>query len=144
VTVLLVAVWIGNPWPRDIWRRENFDSFDVYFGGVLDRRVVIGRQNLVWWIINSRPYPGDTSDWYPFDGKRWFVWKDSMTWAVGIPLWVFIAVCAGGTACAWRLDAVVLRRVRVDLCPKCDYDRTGLSAGAVCPECGSKAGGGPS
>jgi hypothetical protein len=31
-------------------------------------------------------------------------------------------------------------RVRDDrLCPKCDYGRTGLAAGAVCPECGEDA-----
>ncbi len=29
------------------------------------------------------------------------------------------------------------RRRRAGRCPKCNYDRTGLSSGAVCPECGT-------
>jgi hypothetical protein len=28
---------------------------------------------------------------------------------------------------------------RLNLCPKCNYDRAGLAAGAKCPECGSAA-----
>ena len=38
-------------------------------------------------------------------------------------------------AAARRLDALATRRARLNLCPKCNYDRTGLAATAVCPEC---------
>ncbi|HVU63419.1 MAG TPA: hypothetical protein VHC70_05550 [Phycisphaerales bacterium] len=43
------------------------------------------------------------------------------------------------TAIAWRLDALANRRAGLNLCPKCNYDRAGLVAGAKCPECGSAA-----
>jgi hypothetical protein len=156
VTVLLVGVWILNEWPRNVWvrqsswwrapywwrephvwRRDHIDSFTIYFGGFVQGRVVVGRQTLGWSITNSRPYVGDTSDWYPFDGKTWFIWKDSTTWAVGVPLWVFIALWAFGTARVWRLDHC---RARLNLCPKCNYDRAGIRKDAVCPECGSEGG----
>ena len=49
-----------------------------------------------------------------------------------------IALCAlGVTAFARYLDTLARRRARIGFCPKCNYDRTGLAAGAVCPECGS-------
>ncbi len=54
-----------------------------------------------------------------------------------VPLWIpFIAtaMCCG---VAWRLDTLARRRARLNLCPKCNYDRTGLASGAVCPECGT-------
>ena len=34
------------------------------------------------------------------------------------------------------------RRSRAGKCPECNYDRTGLAAGAVCPECGAGGAGG--
>ncbi len=40
------------------------------------------------------------------------------------------------TAAAWRFDTLARRRASLNLCPKCNYDRTGLAVGAVCPECG--------
>ena len=36
-----------------------------------------------------------------------------------------------------RADAIHAHRIRTNCCPKCNYDRTGLAQGAVCPECGS-------
>ncbi len=155
VTVLVVVVWILNEWPRNVlgrqtnwwrmpyswrephvWRHVHTGSNTIFFGGLVQGRVVVGRQTVGWWILNSRPYFGDTSDWYPFDGKKWLVWKDSTTWAGGAPLWVFIAICAFGTGWAWRLDTLARRRERLNLCSQCNYDRAGLAIGAACPECG--------
>ena len=69
--------------------------------------------------------------------KWWFVTKDS---AVGLriamPLWIPAAVSLLLTALAFRLDTLARRRVLAHLCPNCHYDRTGLAASAVCPECG--------
>jgi rubrerythrin len=49
------------------------------------------------------------------------------------PAWVTTAIC---TAFTWRLDTLARRRERLGRCPKCNYDRAGIAAGAVCPECG--------
>jgi hypothetical protein len=59
------------------------------------------------------------------------------TLRVGIPLWLPLAPTLLATAAAWRLDALARRRACAGLCPKCGYDRAGLAASAVCPECGS-------
>ena len=36
-------------------------------------------------------------------------------------------------------EALSRRRARLNLCRKCNYDRTGLALDAVCPECGSSS-----
>jgi hypothetical protein len=56
-----------------------------------------------------------------------------------IPLWIPTVVSAIVTALGWRLDTLARRRARLNLCPKCNYDRAGLAADAKCPECGSTA-----
>jgi hypothetical protein len=56
---------------------------------------------------------------------------------VGIPIWWFAALFAAASAIAWRLDTLARRRTRLNLCPTCNYDRTGLAKDAVCPECGA-------
>ncbi len=43
------------------------------------------------------------------------------------------------TATAWRLDTLARRHANKHLCTKCNYSRTGLAVGAVCPECGAAA-----
>lgn len=53
-----------------------------------------------------------------------------------IPFWTPAALAFAITAIAWRLDTLATRLARLNLCPTCRYDRTGLAAGAVCPECG--------
>jgi hypothetical protein len=55
---------------------------------------------------------------------------------VSIPLWM-----PAGLLLALHLSSVLVRQYRMrfrkgNLCPRCNYDRTGLAAGAVCPECG--------
>jgi hypothetical protein len=56
-----------------------------------------------------------------------------------IPLWWLIVPPLFMTAAAWRLDLLAGRRARLNLCPTCHYDRTGLAPGAACPECGAGA-----
>jgi hypothetical protein len=40
-----------------------------------------------------------------------------------------------------RLDTLARRRARLNHCPTCNYDRTGLPAASRCPECGAVAAG---
>jgi hypothetical protein len=54
------------------------------------------------------------------------------------PLWVTMVV---GSAAA-IIGSRMRRAVATGLCPKCGYDRKGLSEGAACPECGRRAGDG--
>ena len=56
-----------------------------------------------------------------------------------IPLWPLPLLSLLTTAAAWRADAKYLRRVREGACPACGYDRAGLAAISVCPECGAAA-----
>ena len=58
-------------------------------------------------------------------------------WEVVFPLWVLLIALFSLAVTAWHLDALARRRARLNLCPKCNYDRTGLRAEAICPECGS-------
>ncbi len=57
-----------------------------------------------------------------------------------VPLWPLPLLSLLATAAAWRADAKYLRRARDGACLKCGYDRAGLAAGVVCPECGAAAG----
>jgi len=52
------------------------------------------------------------------------------------PIWPAVVASFFVSVAAWSLDILARRRGRLNLCPKCHYDRTGLAAGAVCPECG--------
>jgi hypothetical protein len=63
----------------------------------------------------------------------------SSDWWFAIPMWLPAVFSILISALAWRLDTLARRRARAHLCPKCGYDRSGLVAGAVCPECGKGA-----
>ncbi|HMN39846.1 MAG TPA: hypothetical protein PKE29_03310 [Phycisphaerales bacterium] len=56
-----------------------------------------------------------------------------------MPLWAPMLIAVAFSAAAWRFDILARRRERLNLCPKCNYDRVGLSPGAVCPECGTRS-----
>ena len=66
----------------------------------------------------------------PDDASCWMTEAGSST---AVP----VTLNAIATAVAWRLDTLARRRANKLLCTKCTYDRTGLAAGAVCPECGA-------
>jgi hypothetical protein len=143
VTLLLVVVWIGSGW----WETSELHLPVVTFA--IDRgRLYIHSSDF---IDFPRDWPGGSwprgefvrsfdLDWRPecFGGSaRW--------WGVMIPLWMIFALTSLATLVAWRFETLARRRARrLNLCPKCDYDRAGLvggAAGAVCPECGSGSGG---
>jgi len=67
-------------------------------------------------------------------GFFWIPWVS--TWRgtfIAIPLWMPLALLAGGTACLSWIDR---RRHPPGACPACGYDLSGLPAGP-CPECGA-------
>jgi hypothetical protein len=57
---------------------------------------------------------------------------------VSIPLWSLALLTLLPAAPLWFIDIRQSLRARnAGRCPKCRYDRTGLPANAVCPECGT-------
>lgn len=59
--------------------------------------------------------------------------------SVTVPIWFIAVVTVAPSAFIWRRDVLIKRRARVNYCPACNYNRHGLPAGAVCPECGGAA-----
>jgi hypothetical protein len=138
VTVLLVVVWIGSGWcsagfsleRRMLWvdggqaKFGRFPEFAMHGRGPEPSPTQVfanvhrtSFEPLCLWVELASPgsFPGGS-----------------------VPLWMPVVLLLPPTAAAWRLDILARRRARLNLCPKCHYDRAGLGAGAVCPECGSK------
>jgi hypothetical protein len=136
-TLLLVVVWISSAWWWLAWQVNP----------KLAASITTGQLRIASY---SRNVPN--ADWgagrHPFQ----FAWGFELGVPLGaggfvtlskLSLWPFCAVLLGGTAIAWRLDALARRReraIRLNLCPKCNYDRAGIAKEAVCPECGSAGG----
>jgi hypothetical protein len=129
VTVLLVVVWIGSGAGRAV-----LSSGTLHAGLTL----VNGRIG-VWSVSATGTMPTPPTG---FEGHRFRrpEWALEAQWApsplVIVPLWLPIALLAAPTAAAWCLDTLARRRARIHLCRKCGYDRAGIAASAVCPECG--------
>ena len=129
VTVLLVAVWIGSGWFNLGW--DSKAGSMVY--------ICMGRLGIA--SFSGPDPPGMTHGWQAyfsaFELQWWFECDgNDAWWSLQTPLWMPTCAALILTTAAWRLDTLARRRARVGFCPKCGYDRTGLAAGAVCPECG--------
>ena len=134
-TVLLVVVWIGSGWWSASWYAKGWNAIGISRG-------LIELYGSNWglaegFVVMDHVYQMDWSF-----GPLHQVWGAGVASPVtpgtfGLPLWAVVAPITSITALAWRLDARARRRTKLNLCPKCNYDRTGLAAGAVCPECGS-------
>jgi hypothetical protein len=130
VTVLLVVVWIGSGWWEWFVPFPGGGNFGMISGGfeydawpqgrtgITVHRCADGRFHLWWWPPR----------WHGSSG-------DLAVWVAG---WIPVIPVLACTICAWCFDAQVRRRARggLNLCPKCNYDRAGIAADAVCPECG--------
>ncbi len=130
LTVLLLVVWIGSGWFYVTCGLQSRDELGLAYGGnsyspamgithVVDNGWRYGplRSPEIFWEIN----------WSA-------VWPDPY---FSVPLWPAVLLSLLATAAAWRADLKYLRRVREGACAGCGYDRAGLAAGAVCPECGA-------
>ena len=131
LTVLLVAVWIGSNWKsarsRDYTEHAaGFTSDGMYVGwGIMDF------PETPYGFFLDRPVRlSHTLGSVHVDLAHGYG-------AVDAPLWFLAGLSCSVAVVGWRLDVVERRRrSRLDLCPACSYDRAGLAAGAVCPECG--------
>jgi hypothetical protein len=134
VTLLLVVVWIAScGYHPGIYIRPGavvslaVGGIDIYW----DDHFRSGIQPA---LFEGRRLTFATGRVRAFRGS----WEVSSTFGlVLIPLWPLIALGCVSTGVAWRLDALARRRARLNLCPKCHYDRAGIAADAKCPECGS-------
>ena len=131
VAVLLVVVWAISCW----WGIAYWTT-----GGALG-----GIQTGCLWFQRLPPSirrpPGLNMEAVANSpGCLWWFSHISNAWAssLGIPIWAITLPVGTITVAAWRLDTLARRRARLNLCPKCHYDRAGLAPGAVCPECGSE------
>jgi len=133
VTVLLVVVWITSTRWYFAYQHDRRD-FHIPRGEIM---VVYWKPNASHVFINPgfHAIPADAmpqlSAWMP----RWG--NSSVGWAFSLPLWIPTLMSAAVAFAAWCMDTLARRRARLNLCPKCRYDRTGLAMSAVCPECGA-------
>jgi hypothetical protein len=136
-TVFLVVVWIGSGWWKPMWIETRAGDLEIDRGRV---------------CFQSSDFLDYPTDWPQNAWPRGVMElpKFRIEWGVtikiggakreiAIPLWMFALLAGAVTAFAWRLDTLARRRALLNLCPKCHYDRTGLTGGlgAVCPECGT-------
>ena len=144
VTALLVVVWIGSGraegrgwgWWRHIAEGSSLRCYLIP-NAVVFAHINPGRSNYVPTI----DIDDDARNHMPAKAWRPYWSHRASEWALCVPLWIPFAGCVALTGSCWRLDTLARRRARLNLCPKCNYDRTGLvgGAGAVCPECGTAA-----
>ena len=140
VTVLLLVVWIGSGWylvsftHGDYWVKVSSGCATLTH----ETRPLFGGQN--GWhaesVVSPPPgYPGyQRWYWKPAYWRTYYPWETS--WSVS--LWAPSLAAGFFASIAWAAEILARRRARrwVHLCSNCRYDRTGLAAGAVCPECG--------
>ena len=132
--VVMVAAWVASVRPSFLLIVSN--EWSVYID--------------VGWIGIAR-FPTVPKGWESYAGGYDYeqppktlhdiaIWGVRFSyWRLWMPIWLPLSCILLPTAAAWRLDALARRRARTTQCFKCSYDRRGLAAGAVCPECGADA-----
>ncbi len=148
VTVLLVVVWVGSGWGYAAWRGASGFGASIYAGRVTLTRqndmksgVIIG-EGLLGRGTSYNPWVIPTGIWIAakepgrMDGKTYFRLRSFGDTSWSAPLWPLMSALILVAVCLWIFGARGTRHIAANLCPKCNYDRTGLAAGAVCPECG--------
>jgi hypothetical protein len=127
VTVVLVAAWVASWW----WQ----------WMGPFPVRATCGMQIGGYWVRTgwgSTEFAIRQHSDRRFHLKLWppMWYHDRVRNELWVPGWMPVIPALACTALAWRLDTLARRRARLNLCPKCHYDRAGLAAVAKCPECG--------
>jgi hypothetical protein len=134
VTVLLLVTWIGSAWCILRWVSSSGNCLYLHAG-----RVAFAHEPQIYGPIMPPGWHAQKAGpafWW------WFEKRPLITgWTMSAPLWPLVLLAPFITFAAWRFDVLARRRARLNFCPKCNYDRTGLRDGAngraVCPECGA-------
>jgi hypothetical protein len=138
VTVLLVVVWAASVWHGVSWYGKSGNGFFyIERGGAtcLSTSLAVPPElkGLTHWhLTHWRPPDPFRLCWWPR-----FIARRGADWALTIPLWMPTALASSLFMGAWRREYLAHRRERDHLCPKCNYDRTGILKDAKCPECGA-------
>ncbi len=139
IALMLLVVWIASGWMNAscalpghgrVALRNGRLSFykpdpKVVWDG--DVASVTGR------VVRIRGQESDNFEWWVSSDT------DSLGTWVALPLWLPAGAWMLLTLAAWRPEIVARRRARAGRCLACNYDRAGLAAGVVCPECGGSA-----
>ncbi len=143
VTVLLVVVWVGSGRMSLYWMNGRGFMANVN-RGLIQLHYPAG--GFIGSVLQASPRASNlppalepmwAKEVHEWDLLCWVQWHDGQYRnGRGIPIWIAVLGALSLTSIAWRLDTLARRRTRLNLCPKCNYDRTGLVGGAVCPECG--------
>ncbi len=128
-TVLLVVVWIASGrWHAVIGNASG-----------LTIRLSSGQISMG---LSEAPLHADWLDGYSYlsysPTYRWSFSTSAEYYEHGmatVPIWFLLLFTAGVPMLLWRQE-LKRRRAQLNLCPKCNYDRTGLAPDARCPECG--------
>jgi hypothetical protein len=130
VFVVALTVWIGSVGRYLVWRPSQRASLEISSGALW-----------IWTRAPSVP----ASDEPTFSAHRTeepFVWWFHSGGWRGVrlylaPGWSIAALAAAITGAAWRFDGIASQRAQVGCCASCNYDRRGIPAASVCPECGA-------
>ena len=143
-SALITTMWISSywDWPMLFVDSGTVDGFLFIGDGTATiaghRTTPSGRQSRTQgvWAFDREAVGLDwpTARWWPSISQS--AWITMLV----VPLWLPFGLLALPTAYLFYSDA---RRRAPGLCPKCRYDRSGLAAGAKCPECGANHGGPP-
>jgi hypothetical protein len=161
---LLLVVWLVSPWYWVCWEPSAGGSVSLDGGRLciqeprwgppvasfapdLNGHHVLAER--VWELPGQRAGHILYSSWRhrgsPFlPGSGSHVWSFEVrptrrNWYVAVPLWAPMVAILAATMLAWAAESRSRQRARRGRCPACNYDRAGLGADVVCPECGGRA-----
>ena len=130
ITLLLAIMWIGSGWWMWVWTFPSGRIVNVIHGSV--RVGGLGKPLKSPTLALRREVIAPS--FFPWGIRGGGDWRAS--WTVYIPMWMPVSLALFITVVGWRRELRARRALRMQ-CPKCGYDRTGLAATAVCPECGA-------
>jgi hypothetical protein len=153
-SVLLLVVWVGSWWwscgvegNRSRIGVEVGDFWGTYYRSAPAAQTSASAADLSVQtrVMASQPVTPSQPDehfWFRrivptrLSAAYWWIrWAQTpRVLKVIVPVWIPAAMSLGVAVVAWRLKEMARGK-----CPSCDYDRTGLGPGAMCPECGAAA-----
>jgi hypothetical protein len=129
--LLVVATWTVSFWTRSRTVSGH--------GWIFANKKAVGFNTGMVFIatLDNSPGAGRLGLAFPGPMRWWGRWPKAGPVHIEIPLWMPALLAGVPGSIAWGLDRRANRRARRHECQRCGYDRTGISPGALCPECGS-------